>query len=718
MEFSEQVVAVISECVVKVVKQLLADYNTQLNNKLKNIKITGDQIKPLSIAGTNISSGSITGANIGQGAITGSNIANQTISGENIANGTITGGNIADGAVSGNNIANGAITGSNIADGTITGSNIANGAITSSNIADGAISAAQIGDISNRVMEVVEADIYNANIVWANIDALTSATVDITKAQIQDAEIDTAQITNLNTEVMNTVVANIATANIDWASIEKLEAATAEISKATIQDAKIDWAQINEADVTVGNIANAQIKLADIDFAQIKDSVVGTQIITQGVAGEFYIDKLQVKQANIASLEAGQLLLRDSDDLLRQLYIDENGVVQTKVVEVNSDNIGTGVITGDKIAAGAVTDEQINAAAIFGNKGVVEELLVGVGTFGDIFANEAIVGQLKTHLITSDYLKIHIQDTVEIGATNLVKLSNTSYSSSDFIIASYEFGDSPPQDGELVTIRIKGRLGEGKICFNITNSGEDVHICNLVDLGDGTYGASSVVWHTTYTDSTGDEYTVDNSHILVRVPEESVTGVTSSIEWIMVERGTQMSDWSPAPEDASDITDQLEDKINSVAQQIMTPEQIVTTVRSDARYNNDLQQLQTAVTQTNSEFEIRMTKAESNIKSVSDTANATKETLDTWYHFGADALTIGKSDSEYKTRQSNKKYEFLYDETPVATLSGDLFEAPKMSVSDEFRIGGLCAVIDKTTGDIEWVWRGLPVATVSSFGLR
>ena len=67
MEFSEQVVAVISECVVKVVKQLLADYNTQLNNKLKNIRITGDQIKPLTINGTNIATGSISGANIGQG---------------------------------------------------------------------------------------------------------------------------------------------------------------------------------------------------------------------------------------------------------------------------------------------------------------------------------------------------------------------------------------------------------------------------------------------------------------------------------------------------------------------------------------------------------------------------------------------------------------------------------------------------------------------------
>lgn len=613
MEFSEQVVAVISECVVKVVKQLLADYNTQLNNKLKNIKITGDQIKPL------------------------------TISGENIASGAIAGSNIADGAITGNNIAQGAITNINIQDGTI----------------------------------------------------------------------DSAKINNLSA-----VVANILAADIDWASIENLEAATIETSKATIQDAKIDWAQINEADIKVGNITDAKIQSADITFGQVKDFVGGTALISRGVAGEFYIEKLQVKQANMASIEAGQIVLRDAEGILHELYVADSGNVEARVIEVNTSNIGNGVITGDKIAAGAVTDEQINAAAIFGNKGVVEELLVGVGTFGDIFANEAIVAQLKTHLITSDYLKIHIQDTVEIGATNLVKLSNTPHSSSDFIIASYEFGDSPPQDGELVTIRIKGTLGSGKTCFNITNSGESVNIGSLKDLGDGTYGASSIVWNTKYTDAEGNEYSVDNSHILVRVLEESVTGVASSIEWIMVERGTQASDWSPAPEDISDTTDQLEGKINSVAQQIMTPEQIVTTVRSDARYNGDLQQLQTTVTQSNSALELRISKAESNLDTVSETVNETKSNLDTWYHFGADALTIGKSDSEYKTRQSNEKYEFLYSGSPVASLSGDIFEAPKMYVSDEFRFGGLCAVVDKTTGDIEWVWRGLSAAAASAFSLR
>lgn len=46
MEYSEQVVSVISECVVKVVRQMLAEYTIQLNKKLKNIVITAENIKP------------------------------------------------------------------------------------------------------------------------------------------------------------------------------------------------------------------------------------------------------------------------------------------------------------------------------------------------------------------------------------------------------------------------------------------------------------------------------------------------------------------------------------------------------------------------------------------------------------------------------------------------------------------------------------------------
>lgn len=474
MEETERVVAVISECVVKVVKQLLADYNTQLNDKLKHLSINGDQIKPLTIRGENIASGSISGGNIANGTISGDNIAPQTITGLNIVNGSI----------------------------------------------------------------------------------------------------ESAKINNLEAEVMNAVVANIASANIDWANIERLEAATAEVAKAEIGQAKIQSAQITDLNVSVGKIADAQIQHADIQFGQIKDFIGGTALITQGVAGEFYIEKLQVRQANMASLEAGQIVLRDADGILHELYVTDDGSVSTRIIEVNSNNIGDGVITGDKIAAGAVSDEQINAAAIFGNKGVVQELLVGVGTFGDIFANEAIVGQLRTHLINSDYLKILIEDT----------------------------------------------------------------------------------------------------------------------------------------------TSGLDDKIDSVAEQIMTPDQIVTTVRTDQRYNDDLQELRTAVTQNNNSWEVRISSAERDLSEVTDTANQMKTNLDTWYHFDADALTIGKTNSEYKTRQSNEKYEFLYNETPVASLSGDMFEAPKMHISDEFRFGGLCAVVDKTTGDIEWVWRGMP--TAAAFSLR
>lgn len=657
MEYSEQVVAVLAEGVVKVVKQLLAEYNTQMNQKLKNLKISGENIKALSIDGSHLATGSVGGNKIGQGTVSGDSIADDAITGDKIADGTIGNANLSNGAVSADKIAMGTITGDKIAPQTIESANI------------------------------------------------------------KDASIDVAKINNLTAEVMAAVVANIASANIDWAKIESLQAATVEASKATIKDAKITWAQIDEADVEVAKIADAQIGYANIDFSKVKDSVVGTQIITKGVAGEFYINKLQVTDANIASLTAGKLILQNAEGVLHELYIDENGQPATKIVEVGTNNIGAGVVTGDKIAAGAVSTEQINAAAIFGDEAVVINMTAGLGKFGDLFAGEAVIESLKAHVINSDYLRTTIQDSVQVGARNLVKKSDEQYSNSDYIVATYDFGNSPPAEGELVSIRIKGSLGQGKTCFSIANTSNDVVICNLEALGDGTYGRRSIVWNTKYYDASGNELAVDNSQLIVRALEASTTGVSSTIDWIMVERGTQMSDWSLAPEDVLEAAGQLETQIDSITQQIMTPDQVATTVRKEISNSKELSQLQTTVQQNASDFEVRITRAESNIDSVTDTANATKTNLDTWYHFGENALTIGKSNSAHKTRQSNEKYEFLYQESPVATLSGDIFDAPKMSVSDEFRFGGLVAVIDKMTGDIDWIWRGTAATAVSSFNM-
>lgn len=616
MEYSDQVVAVISECVVKVVRQLLSEYNMQVNNKLKNVVITADNIKPLSIQGENIASGAVGGTQIGVGAITGSNIAP------------------------------GAITGDNIAAGTITSINI------------------------------------------------------------QDASIDTAKINNLTAEVMNAVVANIATADINWAEIESLEAYTAEIANATIKNASIDMAQIKDLEATVADMTLANIGSAKIDFGQIYDLAANTAIITQGVAGELYVTNLVVTEANMASLTTGRLVLRDDDGNLHEFKVDDDGNVTTVPVQVETNNIASGAVTGENIANGTITAGNVNAVAMFGDEAVMVQLTANMGKFANLFAVDAVVEQLKVHLLETDYLKVLIHDTIGAGGRNLVRASDTKYNNTNFVLATYEFGKEPPVAGERITIRLKGVLGTGKTKFRITNSGEDVVIGDLMPNGDGTFGAS-VQWQTTYIDSSGTVHEVSNTYIDVCVMEETTTGVTSSVDWIMVERGNHPSDWSPAPEDTADAVDGVVKQISQVRLDL-TPESLASTVMSTQQYMDDRESIRSsAVTQTKGELDVRFTSIEQTATDAANAANSLKSQLDTWYSFGIDALEIGKSNSLSKTRQDNEKYEFLYNEAVVASISGSQMMIPRARITDELRIGGMKILVDKSTGAMEWVWVGL-----------
>lgn len=617
MEYSEQVVTVLSECVVKVVRQMLAEYNIQINNKLKNYIFSGDNIKALSITGANLASGSIKGSNL----------------------------------------ASGTITGAQLADGTITG------------------------------------------------------------IKIKDGAIDTAKIRQLDTEIMNTVVANISKANIDWANIETLNAATAKIADAKIENAKITSAQITDLKTTVADIGLATIKTADIDFAKIKDVSTNTAIITKGVAGEFYVHNLKVTEANIDSLTAGKLILKnETDGKFYKFQVDSSGNVTTTEVKIENENINAGAVTGSSIASGTISPGNLNIGAIFGDEAVMTQITASMGKFANLFAVDAVIEQLKTHLIESDYVKVLIHDTIDLGGRNLLKKSGELHSSSNYQVALYEFGELPPESGEVVCIRVKGTLGSKKTGFRILNAAMnattsggapivDVPVVDLLNNGDGTYSAS-VAWTDSYVASDGTIRKVPNTHVAVCAQPESVTGVTSKIEWIMFERGNQMSDWVAAPEDTDGQVSGLQTRVNEVEQQI-TPEKIVSTVRESTLYQDDLGKVTTsatssAVAQTSSQFDVRFTTMEQSVSDAKKATDALQSQIDTWYNFSEDGLEIGKSNSDYKTLQTNEKYQFLYKNGVVAEISGSALKIPTAEISEQLTIGKIRICVDASTGAMEW----------------
>lgn len=130
---------------------------------------------------------------------------------------------------------------------------------------------------------------------------------------------------------------------------------------------------------------------------------------------------------------------------------------------------------------------------------------------------------------------------------NLLLESNVQKSNSSYNIGSYYFGGDKPKHGDVVTLTLKGSLGENKTGWGIYNSGGQVGcfevgypLSNLwYDSSDGTYKAT-FIWKE--YNPTGTQV-ANNTYLNIYTAPSTVTGVTSTIDWIKLERGSIATPW-------------------------------------------------------------------------------------------------------------------------------------------------------------------------------
>ena len=151
---------------------------------------------------------------------------------------------------------------------------------------------------------------------------------------------------------------------------------------------------------------------------------------------------------------------------------------------------------------------------------------------------------------------------IQVGGTNLLKNSGTAVSNSTYNIAKYDLTESIPA-GEQVTLRLWGTLGTGKTGFAAYNSGGYVGLADpLTDNSDGTF-SKTFNWRIESGSSTA-----SNTQLYIYVKPNSVTGVTSTITKIKLERGNKATDWSPSPADADTEYASIRSEISQTAGEI------------------------------------------------------------------------------------------------------------------------------------------------------
>ena len=179
---------------------------------------------------------------------------------------------------------------------------------------------------------------------------------------------------------------------------------------------------------------------------------------------------------------------------------------------------------------------------------------------------------------TVSIAKIYDVVDLQIGGRNLLLNSGTPVTNSLYNIKNYTLS-IPPVIGDQYTLTLKGTLGEGKTSFSAYNSGGSVSFGALKRIG------TSDLYSLTFTWSNGGRTGLDTS-VFIYAMTNAVTA-ESTIEWIKLEKGNKATDWTPAPEDVNANITSLGERVTK-AEQKVTSDAIVSTVRQSTEYTNDL----------------------------------------------------------------------------------------------------------------------------------
>ena len=176
--------------------------------------------------------------------------------------------------------------------------------------------------------------------------------------------------------------------------------------------------------------------------------------------------------------------------------------------------------------------------------------------------NKDDIDGLPANIATTENIKTAI-DGIQIGGRNLLRNSRQKITNNNYNIAIYELTENI-NEGETVTLTIKGKLGIGKTAFVVYNSGDFLNLSQLRDKGNGIY-LNTFNWTKIWNDNR----IADNKTLYIWTFHSNVD-VESTIEWIKLERGNKPTDWTPAPEDFSDqITVYVNEPIFKITSQVI-----------------------------------------------------------------------------------------------------------------------------------------------------
>lgn len=511
---------------------------------------------------------------------------------------------------------------------------------------------------------------------------------------------------SLNTKIKQ----NADSITTQASSIEKLQSDTTKAQKDIIDATKKATDAQAQADKALGNAQSAQT-LAD----EAKRSADSAQLNLDNANKE-----LADAKANLESV-TGRVDATESEITKAQTRLTnaESAVQKAQSDATKAQGNATTAINNAKAAQGAADDAKQKAEQA--QKDLAELTNKVASNTTKIEQNSDAI-KLQAKSITETSNKV---DNLQIGGRNLLKNSHSveqtySYPSSNYV-DQCNWVTSIPLNGDTYTLSFwaKSTVAGDTIRVHFYSPSNITHCVgsqgqvsgNTDGRCDFTLSTVLTKYWVTYTIPKGGNSA--RSVIIPRMFSGSGKG-TVSVKWEKLEEGNKATDWTPAPEDVDEAINtertERQSAIETKANEITA--KVSETYVSNSALNHYKEEVSTQFSQTKSDFTWSINQSVTDAKnemsgqidSVNGRVDGLKKTtynVNNYMSFDNDGLTLGKSDSAFKTKITNQEWSIQKNGAKVTYINDQTMYITDGQFTQSLKIGNF-GFVPRANGSLDF----------------
>lgn len=589
------------------------------------------------------------------------------------------------------------------------------------------------GDITDSKQQIQDA------VDKANANASEIATVKETYATKVDLTTESKTIhADVSTEIEKKVGELSTTVSQTYASKSDLTSIEGSLNTKIKQNADSITTQATSIEKLQSDTTQAQLDIADATKKATQAQATANQAVTNAQSAQTLADEAKQKADSAQSnLDNANKELADAkanlETVTGRVDASESEIASAKTRLTNAE-------TAVQKAQSDATKAQGNAQTAINN--AKEAQVVADDAKAKAEQAQSDLAQL-TNKVTSnttaikqnaDAIKLQATkitetsnriDGIQIGGRNLLKNSHSveqaySYPSSNYV-DQCGWVTSIPLNGDTYTLSFwaKSTVAGDTIRVHFYNPSNIQHVVGsqgqVSGYNDGQcdFTLSTVLtkYWVTYTIPKGGNSA--RSVIIPRMFSDFGKG-TVSVKWEKLEEGNKATDWTPAPEDVDEAINtertERQSAIETKANEITS--KVSETYVSNSAFEHYQNTVSTQFTQTKKDFTWSISQSVTDAKnemsgqidSVNGRLDGLKQTTDnvnSYMSFDNDALTLGKSDSAFKTKITNQEWSIQKNGAKVTYINDQTMFITDGQFTQSLKVGAF-GFVPRANGSLDF----------------